>query len=126
MLPKKDFTKSRHNIFLRYKIWLSTVSGDGIINETLWGLLNAIAETQSITAAAKQVGISYRKAWGDIKHTEDTLGYKLTKKFRGGKEGGRTILTPDATKLLEAYAALQKQFDESIETAFEAFQQKMK
>ncbi|MFC2114735.1 winged helix-turn-helix domain-containing protein [Bacteroidota bacterium] len=126
MQSKKDFTKSRQNIFLRYKIWLSTISGDGIISETQWDLLKALSETESISAAAKQVGISYRKAWGDLKSTEENLGYKLTVKFRGGNHGGKTILTDQAKKLLEAYAAMQKQFDASIESAFETFQEKMK
>ncbi|MBT4726950.1 MAG: LysR family transcriptional regulator [Bacteroidetes bacterium] len=121
----KDFKKSRQNMLLRYKIWLSSVSGDGIINETQWELLKAIDQTSSLKTAVDIVGISYRKAWGDLKHTEASLGYPLTEKFRGGKNGGKTILTEKAQKLLEAYSAMQIQFDESVEKAFKEFQKKL-
>jgi molybdate transport system regulatory protein len=121
----KDFQKSRQNMLLRYKIWLSSVSGDGIINDTQWALLMTIDRTESLKTAAEENNISYRKAWGDLKKTEATLGYALTQKFRGGKSGGKTILTDKARKLLEAYKALQIQFDESIEKAFADFQKKI-
>lgn len=122
---QKDFKKSRQNLFLRYKIWLSSMSGDGVINDSQWELLKAIDKTGSIKTAVIEVGISYRKAWGDLKKTEQALGYSLTDKFRGGKNGGKTLLTEKAKKLLEAYEALQVQFDESIEKAFADFQNKI-
>ena len=116
---------TRFNVLLNYKMWLSSISGDGIISEEVYSLLNEIRERGSLKAAADATGLSYRKAWGDIKQAETLLGYELTEKTRGGKEGGQSLLTPSAIKLLEAYAALHKKLDDAVEAAFEELKRKM-
>jgi len=79
-----------------------------------------------LKAAAEHLGMSYRKAWGDIKKAEELLGYNLTDKHRGGKDGGKSILTDKAKNLLEAYNALHKKMDSAIEDAYEDFKEKIK
>lgn len=106
---------------MRYKIWLSSVTGEGILGEGKLRLLKEIETQGSLSAAAKIMGMSYRKAWGDIKKAEEMLGYDLTIKQRGGEKGGKSLLTDKAKKLLEAYDALHKKFDKSIEEAFDEF-----
>ncbi len=117
---------SKNDVFLRYKLWLSAVSGEGIIGEGKYKLLRTIEEKGSLRAAADQLGISYRKAWGDIKNSEELLGYSLTEKHRGGKGGGKSVLTAKAKNLLEAYDALHKKMDIAIENAYEDFKDKIK
>ena len=75
---------SKNDVFLRYKLWLSAVSGEGIIGEGQYQLLREIEKKGSLKAAAECLGTSYRKAWGDIKNAEELLGYDLTEKVRGG------------------------------------------
>ena len=116
---------NRFNVLLNYKLWLSSMSGEGIISGEVYKLLLGIREKGSLQAAAKEVGMSYRKAWGDIKKAEELLGYALTDKKRGGKEGGQSVLTSDAHKLLEAYAALQERLDEAVEEAYQELKKKM-
>lgn len=113
-------------VLLNYKLWLSSITGDGVIGETEYSLLKHIIESKSLKAAAEDLGISYRKAWGDLKKAEEFLGYQLLEKQRGGKSGGMSIVTDKARKLLEAYEALQQTFDESVETAFKEFKDKIK
>ena len=117
---------SRNDVFLKYKLWLSAVSGEGIIGEGQYLLLRAIEEKGSLKAAAEELGTSYRKAWGDIKKAEELLGYDLTEKHRGGKDGGKSILTNKTKKLLEAYDALHKKMDIAIEDAYDEFKEKIK
>jgi len=118
MKPPKS---SRNDVFVQYKLWLSSVSGEGIIGDGKVRLLEAIRDTGSLSAAAERMGLSYRKAWGDIRKAEALLGYPLTDKHRGGKDGGSSILTPQAIRLLEAYKALQAETERSVENAFREF-----
>jgi molybdate transport system regulatory protein len=119
MAPKRK--NSRFNALLNYKLWLSSVSGEGIISEETYGLLQGVLEKGSLSAAASKLGISYRKAWGDLKKAEELLGYELTEKKRGGREGGHSRLTPGAMKLLEAYKALREKLDDAVEEAYAGF-----
>jgi molybdate transport repressor ModE-like protein len=121
----KRIKASKHEVLLNYKLWLSSVTGQGIIEEERYELLKKIRETGSLSAAARELKISYRKAWGDLKSAEELLGYKLADRTRGGSEGGKTTLTGKAEKLLEAYEALHKTMDDAVEKAYEKFTKKM-
>jgi molybdate transport system regulatory protein len=116
---------NRFNVLLNYKLWLSSMSGEGIISEDVYALLIGIREKGSLKAAAEEAGISYRKAWGDMKKAEELLGYELTDKTRGGKEGGQSELTSAALKLIEAYTALQEKLDDAVEEAYLEMKKKM-
>ncbi len=116
---------SKNDVFLRYKLWLSAVSGEGIIGEGKYKLLRMIEKLGSLKAAAESLGVSYRKAWGDIKESEELLGYDLTEKTRGGVGGGNSVLTSKAKNLLEAYDALHKKMDNAIEDAYDDFKKKI-
>lgn len=123
----KLFKKEKKNsFFLNYKIWLSNISGDGVIDELKYRLLRLIDEKGSLKAATDEIAVSYRKAWGDLKKAEETLGYKLIEKQRGGIKGGRSIITQRGKKLLEAYDAFHQKFDDSIDEAFEEFNKRIK
>ncbi len=101
------------------------MSGEGIISEEVYALLQGIRDNGSLKAASEHAGLSYRKAWGDIRQAESLLGYELTKKTRGGKEGGKSVLTPSALRLLEAYTALHQRLDDAVEEAFAELKRKM-
>lgn len=117
---------SKFEIFLNYKLWLSSVTGEGIIEEDRYKLLQLIHTKGSLKAAADQMGISYRKAWGDLKKAEELLGYELIIRQRGGKDGGQSQLTGKAVKLLEAYDMLHTKMDDAVEKAYEEFKNKTK
>jgi molybdate transport system regulatory protein len=118
-LPKP----TRNDVFVQYKLWLESISGEGIIGEGKVRLLKEIGLRGSLSAAAEALGLSYRKAWGDIRKAEALLGYPLTEKRRGGKEGGSSILTPQAVRLLDAYDALRKELNRNLDEAISHFQE---
>jgi len=99
---------SKFEIFLNYKLWLSSVTGEGIIEEDKYKLLKLIDAKGSLKAASDELGISYRKAWGDMKKAESLLGYELIIRQRGGKSGGQSLLTEKAKKLIANVKAAQK------------------
>lgn len=77
----------------RMRVWICSGAHEGVFGDGKWRLLNAIEKTQSLAAAAESLRMSYRKAWGDIRKAERTLGVALVTRHRGGSEGGSTELT---------------------------------
>jgi molybdate transport repressor ModE-like protein len=72
-----------------------------------------VRNEESIVSAARNLGMSYRKAWGLLRDTERILGFQLVGKHRGGKAGGKTSLTHEGIQLVEAYSILLKELDAS-------------
>ena len=54
-------------------------------------LLELIAETGSISAAAKRMGMSYKRAWGLVQALNDGFGALLVETARGGSEQGASL-----------------------------------
>jgi molybdate transport repressor ModE-like protein len=94
-----------YNIFLEQQVRLVS-DGETIISEEGFRLLLEIEARNSIVSAAKEMGISYRKAWGLLRDIEHNLGFSLAGKQRGGRNGGRTSFTAEGKELLEAYRNL--------------------
>lgn len=102
------------DVFLNYSVWLESRSGDGSVSDDLIILLRHIRDHGSLKAAAEKVGISYRKAWGDLKEAEAFLGFELCKTVRGGKDGGLSKLTEDGNNLVAAFDELHGQINQAI------------
>ena len=66
-------------------------------------LLHNIAERSSISAAAKEAGISYRNAWDRLKNIQTKLGRNIVVAQAGGKEGGGAKLTSEGLDLIAEY-----------------------
>lgn len=110
-----------YNIFLNYKVWLENIDKQVIISERSLKLLKLIKETGSLKAAAEEFGISYRKAWGDLKESEERIGFALLEKTRGGQHGGKSELTDDGLNLVQAYEELYTDINESIKKVTKKF-----
>ena len=102
------------DVFLNYKFWLSQKDGTEILGKKVLDLLKDIDKEGSIQAAADKNKISYRKAWGDIKKAEEILRFSITEKKRGGKDGGKTILTEDGKNMLKAFDELYEEFNKAV------------
>jgi molybdate transport system regulatory protein len=71
-------------------------------------LLEAIVTTGSITAAAKALGMSYRRAWLLIDSMNQMFKLPLVDAATGGKHGGGTRVTPTGLKLIECYRRIER------------------
>ena len=100
-----------YDIFLKQQLHLVTKDEAIVINEEGFTLLTEIKKQQSIVAASRSMGISYRKAWGLLRKIEYVLGLQLVGKHRGGKTGGKTDLTQEGIELTEAYSNLKRDID---------------
>ena len=100
------------------KLWLNTKDAQGVFGDGKWRLLKAIQSEGSLKAASELLGISYRKAWGDLKKAERCLRTSLIDKQRGGNTGGRTMLTEQGHKWVEAYSKFRHDVERTVERAY--------
>jgi len=70
-------------------------------------LLEAITETGSISAAARQLGMSYRRAWMLVDEMNKALKLPAVVTAAGGSHGGGTALSPTGTALVRHYRAAE-------------------
>ena len=103
----------------RFKLWLSTRDVEGLFGDGKWRLLKSIEAEGSLKAASEKLGISYRKAWGDLEKAEDSLGMVLVEKHRGGRLGGQTGLTEKGKKWVRAYTKFRGDVEKAAEKAYE-------
>lgn len=69
-------------------------------------LLAAIAQHGSISAAARALGMSYRRAWLLVETMNRSFQQPLVSTLAGGKQGGGTQLTALGEQVLQRYRAL--------------------
>lgn len=110
-----------YDIFLRYEMWLETVGKDRILDGEGFTLLLDLGQTGSLTASARNLGMSYRKAWGLLRDVELHLGFNLTEKRRGGAAGGRTVLSDKGRQLVRAYNSLRHETDIAMKSIAKVF-----
>lgn len=113
------------NIRFNYKIWLSTKDGINLLGDGKWKILKAIEAHGSLKAATDSLGLTYRRTWGDLKKIEKQLGFQLLEKSRGGKDGGKTYLTPQGKLLVNAFDEFHEKIDLVMDDAFEDFRQRL-
>ena len=114
------------NIHLHYKVWLSDEMGENLLGDDKWLLLKGIEEHGSLKAAAEKLGISYRKAWGDINSSEKKLGFQLVNKTRGGRDGGNSFLTEEGRHLILSYDEFHREFAKSVDEVIVRFKRTLK
>jgi len=100
------------------KIWLSDELGRGFLGAGRYRLLREISHQGSLQKAASELGISYRKAWGDIRAMEGKLGFEIVHRQRGGTGGGTSVLTDKGRELLEAFGRIQSKIQNQAKKIF--------
>lgn len=70
-------------------------------------LLEALDETGSITAAAKSLDMSYRRAWLLIDETNKALKEPAVATAAGGAKGGGSALTESGRALVSLYRQIE-------------------
>ena len=84
-------------------------------------LLEAIADQGSITAAARRMGMSYRRAWLLVDTMNRSFRAPLVETARGGPGGGGACLTPLGREALERYRRMEAKAQRSLVRDIAAF-----
>lgn len=87
---------------------LRIVLGDDIaVGPGKVDLLEAIGDAGSITAAARTLGMSYRRAWLLVDTMNRCFEAPVVTAEAGGASGGRTRLTPLGAEIVHRYRSMQ-------------------
>ena len=100
---------------VRLRIDLST---DVSIGPGKVALLEGIVRTGSLSAAARELGMSYRRGWLLVHSVNESFRLPVVRFSTGGKDGGGTELTPFGRKLIEAYRKLEASADRLARECF--------
>jgi molybdate transport system regulatory protein len=77
-------------------------------------LLDAIDETGSISAAARQLGMSYRRAWLLVDTMNACFQSPLVETLTGGQHGGGAQVTDLGREVVQRYRAMEKKAAASV------------
>ena len=93
--------------------------GKPLVDGKLITLLSLIRETQSVRDACSRMQISYSTAWNLLNGAEDSLGYPLILRNKGGPSGSGSLLTEKGSTLLTACEQFESAARESLSSLYE-------
>ena len=93
--------------------------GKPLVDGKLITLLSLIRETQSVRDACSRMQISYSTAWNLLNGAEDSLGYPLILRNKGGPSGSGSLLTEKGSALLTACEQFESAARESLSSLYE-------
>ena len=99
---------------VRTKIWLETDDGRPVLGDGRLEILDAISRTGSLSAAARELGMSYRSLWGKVRNAEERLGVPLVRGVAGGEQHGGSSLTEEAIELIAAFTAFRAKAEAAV------------
>jgi molybdate transport system regulatory protein len=91
----------------RTKVWFEA-GGEHVFGAGIAGLLESIDHLKTLTAAAKEVHMSYRYAWQLLRAAEAHFGRAFVVRHVGGRRGGGTSLTDEGRHALAVFRRLNK------------------
>ena len=95
----------RHQLRPRFRVMSDeTIAlGPGKVDLLRW-----VAKTGSISEAARELGMSYMRAWTLVRTMNRCFTSDLILSVRGGKTGGGARLSPLGQKVLKLYTEMEK------------------
>lgn len=88
-------------------------------------LLEGIACSGSLSQAARQMRMSYRRAWLLLADLNASFDEKVATTSTGGRGGGGVLLTPFGERLIAGYRKLESTLAPLAETYFQDFKKRV-
>lgn len=85
-------------------------------------LLRLIAATGSIRTAARELGMSYNRAWLLVRTMNELFREPLVVASRGGGTGGGALLSPAGEEVLARYTRMEESCREATRADWQALQ----
>jgi molybdate transport system substrate-binding protein len=99
------------------RVWLEH-AGKAVLGKGRLELLEGIDRWHSISAAARQMGMSYRRAWLLVQSINAAAGEPLVLAGPGGVHGGGARLTPAGRQAVELFRVVQDEVRSSAASVF--------
>ena len=121
-MPKKKVSSKPERYGPRLRVLFSelTALGPGRAE-----LMERIARTGSISAAAREMGMSYRRAWLLVEATNTAFIEPLVSTSTGGSGGGGAHLTDFGMSILARYRAMELKAAQALAADFAEFSKYM-
>ena len=84
-------------------------------------LVSLIEATGSISAAAREMGMSYRRAWLLVEALNASFTEPVVTTSTGGKRGGGAAVTPFGKRIVEAYYRMESKASAAIDSDIDQF-----
>jgi molybdate transport system regulatory protein len=81
-------------------------------------LLEAIRDSGSLSQGARDIGMSYRRAWLLVESLKQSFREPVTVASKGGKDGGGMQVTEFGAALIRNYRELEREFATLAERRF--------
>jgi molybdenum ABC transporter molybdate-binding protein len=94
------------------RVWVER-AGRAVLGKGRLELLEGIDRWHSISAAARQMNMSYRRAWLLVQSINEAAGEALVVAATGGSHGGGAQLTPQGRSAVAVFRELQEQLPQS-------------
>ncbi len=85
-------------------------------------LIERIAQTGSISAAARAMGMSYRRAWQLVEALNRDYRERMIDTATGGKRGGGARVTPFGRQIVERFRAMEDKASAAIASDLRRFE----
>lgn len=102
------------DISIRNRLWLMK-DGRSYLGEGRIALMKAIIEHGSISAAARSMSMSYKKAWESVDAMNTLSDEPLVTRTTGGSGGGGTIVTNAGKQAIELYEKINQRCNAFLE-----------
>lgn len=89
-------------------------------------LLEAIERTGSISAGARELGLSYRRAWDLVDTMNHCFKQLLVERIKGGKGGGGAQLTDQGRRVLKLYRTMETKTLKALDPQWQSLQKSLK
>ncbi len=105
------------NFRIKSKVWIE-IQGKPLFGQGRMELLRLIDTHGSINQAARELDMSYRRAWSYVKFMEDRVGIKLVERHAGGQYGGGASLTAEAREFIAKFEGLIQGIEAEVNEKF--------
>ncbi|WBO86492.1 winged helix-turn-helix domain-containing protein [Hymenobacter yonginensis] len=105
----KDLLRPDLTFRLTGRLWVESAD-DRFMGIGRLELLCQIQQHGSISKAAQEMGMSYKRAWDLVSSLNAQSARPLVLTQTGGKRGGGTVVTAEGEKLIQEFEALQARF----------------
>ncbi|MDC7996643.1 winged helix-turn-helix domain-containing protein [Gilvibacter sediminis] len=99
---------------IKSRIWIEK-DGQTLLGHGRVQLLAAIEATGSLSAAAKSISLSYKKAWRLLDEMNTTAATPLVVTSVGGKDGGGAQLTEAGTQIVASFNHIRSECDKLLD-----------
>jgi molybdate transport system regulatory protein len=110
----ENILKNNQEIKVNGSLWLESAEGH-FFGPGPVELLERIAATGSINMAAKEMNMSYKKAWALVNALNAQTKTPVVIAQTGGKKGGGSKITDEALELIKYHKLLRQRFADFLE-----------